>query len=42
MNKIAAETELHFNYKRWLSYRHIHEVTAIQDSMTTSAALMAV
>ncbi len=41
MNKIAAETETHFNYKRWLSHRHINENSAIQDSMTTSAALIA-
>jgi pyruvate kinase len=41
MNKIAEETEKHFNYQRWLRERHIHEATAIQDAITTSAAMIA-
>jgi pyruvate kinase len=41
MNKIAEETERHFNYQRWLSNRHIGEDSPIADAITTSAAMIA-
>jgi len=41
MNRIAEETETHFNHERWLSRRHINEDSAVQDAITTSAANMA-
>lgn len=41
MNKIAEETERHFNYQRWLSSRHISEEAPVADSITTSAAMIA-
>jgi len=41
MNKIAEETERHFNYQRWLSSRHISADAPIADAITTSAAMIA-
>ena len=41
MGKIAEETEQHFDYLQWLSQRHINEASAVQDSITTAAAMIA-
>lgn len=41
MNKIAEETEKHFDYEWWLRQRLISEENAIQDAITTSAAMIA-
>lgn len=41
MNKIAEETERHFEYERWLSNRHISEEQPVADSITTAAAMIA-
>lgn len=41
MDRIAEETESHFNHERWLRSRHISEAASVADSITTSAALIA-
>jgi pyruvate kinase len=41
MGRIAEETEIHFNYERWLSRRFISDDATVADAITTSAALIA-